>query len=135
MWLWRWSIPVSGISAGLLLSVRDQNNLFLSKRSTGCRAANCEYEWQRRRNLEHSRLVSIKKPEQKSPKWRAKLPSSRGILKLSLSWPNCGMIHLPAAFSLDEIRCEIFVIHGPRVFPAAWPTEFLITELVMRLSH
>lgn len=43
------------------------------------------------------------------------------------------MIHLPAAFSLDEIRCEIFVMDPE--FSPAWTTEFLIIELMMRLSH
>lgn len=43
------------------------------------------------------------------------------------------MIHLPAAFSLDEIRCEIFVMDPE--FSPAWTTEFLIIKLMMRLSH
>lgn len=50
-WLWRWSTPVSGISAGLLFSVRGQNNLFMDEKVGKMQAGKCDDKWQRWRNI------------------------------------------------------------------------------------
>lgn len=60
----------------------------MDKKVGKMQAGKCDVNDKDGGKFELSRMLSMKKPEQKQPKWRGKLPPSRGILKLSLSWPN-----------------------------------------------
>jgi hypothetical protein len=104
--------------------------LVLGQNNDKTQAASCDDEWQSQRNkfqeysLSRTNLKSHRNGAQTSVQPR----HLESLLIMAQLWDD------PlAAFSLDEIRCEIFVM-DPEFSPAG-VTEFLIIESVMQLSH